>query len=253
MSETDGERAKTAGRRELLPIAALGMAAAGALGFIWLADAVGEGSTHALDTHLLLALREPGDPGNPIGPAWLEETARDITALGSNGVLALAVVTGCLFLFLSHRPRTAVLLLLASGGGLLLVGMLKELFERARPDLVPHAARVFTSSFPSSHAVMSAIVYLTLGALLARAQPDRRLKIFFALLAVTLTLLVGSSRVYLGVHWPTDVLAGWCIGTAWAAAFWALAGWLQWRRARDGAREVTGERAREDDDRSLHS
>ena len=224
-------RVKEAVRRKLGPIAALGGAAVGALGFIWLAGAVGEGSTQGLDTRLLLALRESGDPANPIGPAWLEETARDITALGSNGVLALAVIAGGLFLVLARKWATAVVLVLASAGGLALVSLLKEVFDRARPDLVPHAARVFTSSFPSSHAVMSAVVYLTLGALLARAQPDRRLKIFFAVLAVTLTLLVGASRVYLGVHWPTDVLAGWCLGAAWAMLCWSIATQLGLRDA----------------------
>ncbi|MFO1129078.1 MAG: phosphatase PAP2 family protein [Rhodospirillales bacterium] len=232
MSRADAEAGKKAGRRELGPILALGGGAAATLGFAWLAGAVGKGSTHALDTRLLLALRHPGDPGNPIGPAWVEETARDFTALGSNGVLVFAVAAGCLFLILARKRAAALVLVLASGGGLALVTGLKEVFERTRPDLVPHAARVFTTSFPSSHATMSAVVYLTMGALLAGAHADRRLKIFFALLAVTLTLLVGASRVYLGVHWPTDVLAGWCVGAAWAVVFWTIAAWLQRRHGR---------------------
>jgi undecaprenyl-diphosphatase len=223
------KQVEAAGWRELGPIVALGGAAGAALGFVWLADAVAEGNTHALDTRILLALREPADRGNPIGPAWVEETARDITALGSNGVLAFAVIATCLFLVLARKRAAALSLLIAAAGGLLLVQLLKHAYERPRPDLVPHAVRVFTPSFPSSHAMMSAVVYLTLGALLARAQPDRRLKVFFGALAVVLTLLIGVSRVYLGVHWPSDVLAGWCIGAAWAAAFWALAAWLQRR------------------------
>ena len=229
MSAADTEAVKEAGRRELGPIVALGGAAAAALGFGWLADEVEEGETRAFDTRLLLALREADDPANPLGPAWLEETARDFTALGSNGVLVFAVIATCLFLALARKRLTAVTVAAAAGGGLLLVHLLKLLFERTRPELVPHAARVFTASFPSSHAMMSAVVYLTLGALLARAQPNRRLKIFFGALAVMLTLLVGVSRVYLGVHWPSDVLAGWCVGAAWAAAFWAIAAWLQRR------------------------
>lgn len=224
---------EAAGRRELAPIVALGGAAGAALGFVWLEGAVGEGDTHALDTRILLGLREPGDRSNPIGPPWLEETARDFTALGSNGVLAFAVLATCLFLVLAKKRAAALSLLIAAAGGLVLNHLLKGAFARPRPDLVPHAARVFTSSFPSSHAMMSAVVYLTLGALLARAQPNRRHQVFFLALALTLTLLVGASRVYLGVHWPSDVLAGWCVGAAWAAAFWALATWLQ-RRDLDG-------------------
>ena len=234
MIGADIEPVKDAGRRELLPIVALGGAAAAALAFGWLAEEVGEGDTRSFDAGLLLALREPNDPGNPIGPAWLEETARDFTALGSNGVLVFAVLATSLFLALARKRTAAASLLIAGGGGLLIVHLLKHLFQRPRPELVPHAVRVFTASFPSSHATMSAVVYLTLGALLARAQPEPRLKIFFGVLAVAVTLLVGVSRVYLGVHWPSDVLAGWCVGAAWAMVFWAVAEWLQRRLAGRG-------------------
>ena len=105
--------------------------------------------------------------------------------------------------------------------------LLKIGFDRPRPDLVPHEAIVYTASFPSGHAMLAAVVYLTLGALLARVQPRRLLKLYLLGLAILLTVAVGASRVYLGVHWPTDVVAGWAVGAAWALLCWAAALWLQ--------------------------
>jgi undecaprenyl-diphosphatase len=117
----------------------------------------------------------------------------------------------------------------------LLSSLLKLGFDRPRPDLVAHGAQVYSASFPSGHALMSAVAYLTLGALLARVQKGRRLKLYVLAVAVTLTFLIGVSRVYLGVHWPTDVLAGWCIGSAWALTCWVLAIWLQGRGEMEGS------------------
>jgi undecaprenyl-diphosphatase len=126
------------------------------------------------------------------------------------------------------RRRGAALLVSASvGGGMIVSTLLKFGFERPRPDLVPHATQVYTASFPSGHAMLSAVVFLTLGALLARVHKPRRVKLFFLSLAVVLTMLVGCSRVYLGVHWPSDVLAGWCVGAAWAGLCWYAALLLQ--------------------------
>lgn len=209
----------------------LGLASLALWGFIALADEVGEGETRAFDQAILLALRTPGDPSDPLGPPWFEEMMRDFTALGGVGVLTLVILAVTGFLLLSRRRRTALLVLLASGGGILLSAVLKHGFDRPRPELVPHGSIVYTSSFPSGHSMMSAIVYLTLGALLARAQPNRRLKAYLILVSVLVTLLVGFSRIYLGVHWPTDVLAGWSAGAAWALVLWWLARRLQQRRA----------------------
>jgi undecaprenyl-diphosphatase len=112
-------------------------------------------------------------------------------------------------------------------GGLALNNFLKFVFARPRPDVLIHAPRVFTTSFPSGHATLSAITYLTIAALLARAYPSPTSALYFMLLAALLTVLIGLSRIYLGVHFATDILGGWCIGTAWAIGRWVLMVWLQ--------------------------
>jgi len=109
--------------------------------------------------------------------------------------------------------------------------VLKDIMDRPRPDLVSHLVDVQTSSFPSGHATLSAVVYLTIGALLAREQPSRGLRFYVMAVAILATMLIGCSRVYLGVHWPTDVLAGWAIGSAWAMLWW-IAAWVGMARHR---------------------
>ena len=123
----------------------------------------------------------------------------------------------------------ALLVLLAVFGGGAIVYFLKLGFDRPRPDLVPHGSYVFTASFPSGHSMLSAITYLTLGFLLARSQSHRTLRIYIMVLTLVVTGLVGLSRVYLGVHWPTDVLAGWAAGACWALLCWLVARWIQQR------------------------
>jgi undecaprenyl-diphosphatase len=216
-------------RRELALLAAIALAAASLVLFGQLTDEVLEGETHAFDEAVLLALRHTADPSEPLGPGWLEELMRDLTALGSLGVLSLVSLAAVGFLVLQGKRHLAVLVVVAVGGGMLVSTLTKLGFDRPRPDLVPHATRVYTASFPSGHAMMAAVTYLTLGALLARAQPLLRLKLYLIGLATTLTALVGISRIYLGVHWPTDVLAGWTLGAAWALGCWAIALWLQAR------------------------
>ena len=201
-----------------------------------LVDEVVEGSTRDLDRDVLLALRTPGDLGNPIGPEWVEEMGRDLTALGGVVVLTLATALVGLYFLMRHRISSMLFLWSAVGGGIILSGIAKEFFDRPRPDLVPHGSIVHTASFPSGHSMMAAVAYLSLGVLIARVQPHRRLKVFVLATAVILTLLVGISRVYLGVHWPTDVLAGWLAGAAWAAICFAAAQFL----ARRGQIEPDG-------------
>ncbi len=186
-----------------------------------------EGDTRALDRMLLLALRNPADVSDPLGPKWFEELMRDFTALGGYGLLTIWTLAVAGYLLLLRLAKTALLVIIAIGGGMLLNTFLKIGFDRPRPDLVPHEVAVYTASFPSGHAMLSAIVYLTLGALLVRTQPKRRLKAYIFVFSVLLTLVVGFSRVYLGVHWPTDVLAGWAAGATWALMSWIVLRRLQ--------------------------
>jgi undecaprenyl-diphosphatase len=172
-------------------------------------------------------MRNPADLADPIGPGWIEELGRDFTALGGGAVLVMIVLAASGFLLLQRKSGAALWLLLSTGSGMLLSTLLKMGFDRPRPDLVPHGSIVYTASFPSGHSLMAAVVYLTVGTLLARVQPKRRLKIYLMTIAILLTLKVGISRVYLGVHWPTDVLAGWTIGGAGALFFWMITWYLQ--------------------------
>ncbi len=217
------------GRVEL-PVLLLTLAV---LGGIWVfaevADAVTEGDTHALDRSVLVALRNPADLSDPLGPRWLEELGRDFTALGGMGVLTLLTLFVVGYLLIRRKRRAALFAFAAIGGGLLLSTLLKLGFDRPRPDLVPHASHVYTASFPSGHSMLAAVTFLTLGALLARIHAHRRLKVYFFAIAIFLTVCVGVSRVYMGVHWPTDVLAGWAGGASWALLCWLAALWLQHR------------------------
>ena len=213
------------------PVLLAGLLIAGGLwGFVELMEAARAATPHAFDTQILLAFRHAGQPDSPIGPLWLQGVMRDITSLGSSSVLVLITAATIVYLLLVRRPATALLVFVAVAGGQVLSSLLKAGVDRPRPDLVSHLVNETSLSFPSGHAMLSAITYLTLGSLAARFLPDRRTKIFALGLAVLITLLVGTSRVYLGVHWPSDVLAGWCAGFAWAMLCWLVARLLQRRK-----------------------
>ena len=181
----------------------------------------------SFDRYIIFALRKSAKQPVPIGPPWLQEAARDVTSLGSIAVLLMITFAVAGYLFLANKPGVAWLMLISALGGLALNNLLKFVFARPRPDIVSHSPRVFTTSFPSGHATLSAITYLTIAALLARAYPSPILDLYFLLFAALLTVLIGVSRIYLGVHFPTDILGGWCIGTAWAIGCWVLMAWLQ--------------------------
>lgn len=214
---------------EIGPLVSLLVVSVLGYGFFGLAHEVGEGSTAALDRKILLGLRNPADLADPIGPPWLEEAMRDITGWGSVVTIVFLTLAVTLYLALSDKRRVALFVLAAVGGGELVSTILKLFYSRPRPDLVPHGMEVFTASFPSGHAMMSAIAYLTLAMLLSRVTPSRRVSVLVVALGIVMTVLVGISRVYLGVHWPSDVLAGWCVGAAWAALCWFVALQLQRR------------------------
>jgi undecaprenyl-diphosphatase len=190
--------------------------------FIKLASEVTEGDTLAFDKAILLALRTPGDTADPIGPPWLESVMRDLTALGSTVVLAIITLAMAGFLFVTKRTTLSLHLVMAVALGTVLSNTLKLLLARPRPDLVAHIVQVHTLSFPSGHALLSAVTYLTIGALLMGDHTSIRVKAYILSVAILLSLLVGISRVYLGVHYPTDVLAGWAVGGAWASLCWLV-------------------------------
>ena len=197
--------------------------------FAEVADAMMEGEIHEFDRRLLLAFRNPADLADPIGPAWFEEMMRDFTALGGTAVLTCITLGVIGYLLLARKRHVALLVVFSVGGGILISHLLKWGFDRSRPDLVSHISQVYTQSFPSGHAMLSAVVYLTLGALLARTRTEPRVKIYLLSVAVIATVLVGISRVYLGVHWPSDVMAGWSIGAGWALVWWMVMLWMQSR------------------------
>jgi undecaprenyl-diphosphatase len=200
-------------------------------GFLALAGEVMEGDTLAFDTHIVRALRKADDPSTPIGPAWVESTLLDLTALGGPTVLTLVVLSIIGFMLLQRRYRTALFIFVTSTTGGIVGYAMKSVFMRARPTIVTHLRPAFETSFPSGHAMQSAIVYLTLGALLMRIAEGRLTKIYCLAVAMILTFVVGVSRVYLGVHYPTDVLGGWIVGMVWASVCWLAAQHFEVRAA----------------------
>lgn len=197
-----------------------GFAAAGAAlwAFLAIADEVGENATGAIDRAILLALRTPGHPEDPIGPRTFEEAMRDVTALGGFTFLTLFVVISVAALLFYNRRRQAVVLAATVLLAEMSADLLKLVYNRPRPELVPHGSYVYSHSFPSGHSTISAATFLTMAAVLSSLEPRRRAKAFVFTVAILMTMAVGLSRIYLGVHWPTDVLGGWTLGAAWALA-----------------------------------
>jgi undecaprenyl-diphosphatase len=197
--------------------------------FAEVTDLVMEGELHDTERQWMRSLRLPDDPAQPIGPRWLQHVGLDVSALGGAAVLTLMTVLVIGFLLLQGRYHAMVFLLVAALGGMMLNKALKTYFGRERPDIVPHLSEVSSASYPSGHSMISSIIYLTLGVMLARSVKSRRLRIYFVSAALGLTFLIGLSRIYLGVHYPTDVVAGWAAGTAYAIVCALVSYWLQRR------------------------
>lgn len=201
----------------------------GLWGFGELADEVIEGDTHAVDEWVILAMRNADNPADAIGPLWFEEAVRDVTALGGGAVITVVVLAVIGFVALRRQYHALGLIVVAITGGGLLNLLLKHLFARPRPELVEPLMRATSGSFPSGHSLLSAVMYLTLGALLTRLVQSMKLKLYIIAVALLLSFMVGLSRVYLGVHYPSDVLAGWTVGLVWAVVCWLVADRLQKR------------------------
>jgi undecaprenyl-diphosphatase len=197
-------------------------------GFLQIADAVAEGR-FSFEQRLMLALREPNAPDDPIGPRWFVNMWINITALGSGDVVTLLALIVLGYLAMLREWRTALVFAIAMIGAGLGGTLLKDVFDRPRPEVISRLIDVGSLSFPSGHSLISAVVYPTLGAMLARLVKHVRLKLYFVAVALTMMVLIGVSRVYLGVHYPSDVLAGWMLGLGWATVCWTVLRALQRR------------------------
>lgn len=205
------------------------VAAASAAAFLVLVHAVEAGLTAEFDRRLLLALR---DAAGPWGPGWFEETVVELSALGGYPILVTVSATVIAVLLLLGYRAAALFLLLALGSGTALSSGLKHLFDRPRPDLVEHLDRISTASFPSGHATVGMLAWMVLASVAVRFVPLHRLRVFLLAAAFALAIAIGVSRVYLGVHWPSDVAAGWCLGLCWACLCWLAAHYIGARRQR---------------------
>lgn len=213
----------------------LGVVAALLAAFAFVAEDVVEGETRAFDEAILLMFRVPGHPDTPIGPAWFVEAVRDTTSLGGYVILTLITIAVFVYLLIVKQRANAILVAGAVISGTILSNTLKNVFGRQRPDLTG-IVEIFTPSFPSGHALVSAVTYLTIAAILVVGTQNRALRVFYIALAALLTILIGLSRLYLGVHYPTDVFCGWCLGAAWAIGWFIAASLIQ---ERVGARAST--------------
>lgn len=153
---------------------------------------------------------------------WLEATLVEITVLGTGTTVFMVAGVAALFLSLTRHRYSGALLLASTIGGLLLNAVLKLGFDRPRPQVFTWATHVASTSFPSGHAMSAAIVYGTLAYLAARLQSSRIARAMTLSAAALLIALIGLSRMYLGVHYPSDVLAGIVVGLAWAGFCMAL-------------------------------
>ncbi len=206
-------------------LAAIVLIGAAIWGFLALQDEVGEGGTARVDHVLILALRQTVDPNRLRGPAWLQETARDITALGGFTVLGLVTAAALAVLIVYRRRRQAIVFAAAAVGAQVLAEAIKNVVGRPRPSFVARYDLITSSSFPSGHSMMAPAIYFTLAAIVAAGELRPAARVLLMVGSALLVVAIGVSRVYLGVHWPSDVLAGWTLGSAVALAAWIALRW----------------------------
>ena len=223
--------ARTFGRRAAAKpfaprlLAAIVFVAGTIWGVLWLRGEIREGETTRFDRALILALRQAADPNRLRGPAWLEETARDITALGGFTVLGLVTVAALAALIVYRRWWQAIVFGTAAVGAQLLAETIKNVVGRPRPTFVARYDLIASSSFPSGHSIMAPAIYFTLAAIVTAGELRPAARGLLMVGSVALVTAIGVSRVYLGVHWPTDVLAGWALGSAVALVAWLALRW----------------------------
>lgn len=186
------------------------VAVAAVAGFATVAEEVMEGETRAFDVAVLRWMEQRHTPR-------LDVWALEVTSLGSGLVVAMTVAVASVFLWVTRHRYSVALLWTALLGSWLITRTLKTVFDRPRPDVFPWQTHyVDQGSFPSGHATTSMVVYLTLAYLVGRLAETRRLRALTLLVAAVLIALIGTSRLYLGVHYPSDVMAGYAVGFAWA-------------------------------------
>ncbi|MHC4877712.1 MAG: phosphatase PAP2 family protein [Planctomycetota bacterium] len=190
--------------------------------FVLLTGLISSPAMQSFDEAVVRRLRHQESPDRPIGPLWFVELARDFTALGGYGVLVTLTILVTTFLTLERKPHRARFAATTIVAGYLLSMTLKQLVGRPRPDVVAWLSFPHSSSFPSGHSMMSAIVYLTMGLMLSELASHRRVKVFLAVTPLTISAAVGLSRIYMGVHYLTDVVAGWSAGICWALLCWLV-------------------------------
>lgn len=211
-------------RNEIGTVAGLLVGSLGLALFAAVANGIGEGDEQSFDWAILSWTRPYADqPDRPIGPWWLHEAAIDITSLGGISVLLIFALMAVGFLLIRGKKLSALLMLVGLAGGVLLSEGLKTLYGRARPPEDYQVVDTLNASFPSGHALLATVFYLSVGVMLTRAFPRNRMKAYALGWSVVLVLLIGLTRIYLGAHWASDVAAGWGIGAFWAMLLWLFA------------------------------
>lgn len=229
-------RAMTLARTEFAALGALAVVTLSVMTFVEIADDMTEADGQAFDRMVLHWMQPVA--GQPRGPWWLQEAAADITSLGGIAVLTVFALVALGFMLILKKRLSAVLLVVGLAGGVALSEGLKAVFERERPPAAYQAVETLNASFPSGHALLSTVFYLSVAVMMTRAFPRRGLKIYVLAVGMVFALMVGLTRVYLGAHWASDVMAGWCVGAAWAMTLWLVSYAAERRQAHSHARLV---------------